>query len=79
MIVLLIGMISCTSKNDFNKGKRQLEQMGYTNVVETGYNMFCCSNSDSFSTGFRCLDKSGNVVKGCFCSSIGKGLTIRFE
>ena len=70
---------SCTSKNDFYNGKNQLENQGYTDVVDTGYNAFCCSDRDNFSTGFKAKDKKGNEVKGCICSGLLKGITIRFE
>jgi hypothetical protein len=80
VLVFLVAIFnSCTSDNDFNKGKRQLEMQGYSDVVNTGYTVFCCDEKDTFSTGFLCKDKSGNYVKGCFCSSPIKGITIRFE
>lgn len=79
LIFLATCTLSCTSSKDFEKGKQQLEQQGYTDVEETGYNFFCCDEKDQFSTGFRCKDKSGNVVEGCFCSAFFKGVTIRFE
>lgn len=56
----------CTSDNDFQKGKQQLEQQGYIEVENTGYNFFCCDEKDSFSTGFRCKNKNGVIIKGCF-------------
>lgn len=52
---------------------------GYTDVESTGYDVFCCSDKDTFSTGFQCKDKQGNTVKGCICSGVLKGITIRFE
>lgn len=70
---------SCTSNNDFQKGKKQLENQGYTDVVSTGHKYFCCGRGDNYSTGFKATDKNGEVVKGCICSGIGKGITIRFE
>lgn len=79
LIVITISLGSCTSSNDFEKGKRQLEMQGYTSVEKTGYNAFCCSDKDTYSTGFKCKDKQGNIVKGCICSGILKGITIRFE
>ena len=79
LIGALIALSSCTSSNDFDNGKSQLESMGYTNVSNTGYNAFCCSEDDGFSTGFRATDSKGNSVKGCFCSNMLKGITIRFE
>jgi hypothetical protein len=80
--IMLLGLLafnSCTSEEDFQKGKQQLEQQGYTDIVNTGYQAFCCSDKDEFSTGFKCKDKKGNTVKGCFCSAWLKGVTIRFE
>lgn len=70
---------SCTSDKDFRTGKRRLENQGYTNIKNTGYNMFCCSEDDNFSTGFTATDKNGYSAKGCFCSGVGKGVTIRFD
>lgn len=69
----------CSSENDFNNGKKQLESMGYTQVENTGHQFWCCGDSDGFSTGFKAKDRFGNAVVGCLCSSIGKGVTIRFE
>lgn len=79
--VLFIAIIlaGCTSENDFDKGRKQLEQMGYKDIENTGYDAFCCSDSDSFSTGFKCKDKQGNTVTGCFCSALLKGITVRFN
>lgn len=79
LLVLSFAFLGCTSSNDFDKGKRQLEMQGYTDVQKTGYNAFCCSDKDSFSTGFKCKDKAGSTVKGCICSGVLKGITIRFE
>lgn len=74
-----VYLFACTSSNDFNNGKNQLENMGYTDVVKTGYSFFCCGKDDSYSTGFTAKNKKGETVRGCMCSAIGKGITIRFE
>lgn len=79
LIFIIFFLASCTSSDDFELGKKQLEQQGYTDVKNTGYNFFCCDEKDTFSTGFKCKDKDGNVVEGCFCSTMLKGVTIRFE
>lgn len=79
VLCVVILFISCTNISDFDKGKKQLENQGYTNIKNTGYNWFCCDDKDTFSTGFTALDKNGNKVKGCICSGILKGVTIRFE
>lgn len=82
MKYLLIGLLflaSCTSDSDFNKAKKQLEAQGYTEIVNTGIDVFCCGENDSFSTGFKAKDKLGNQVSGCVCSGLLKGITIRFK
>lgn len=79
IIALIFAIQSCTSDNDFKKGKRNLEQQGYTNIKNTGYNAFCCSEDENFSTGFSATDKNGNTIEGCFCSTALKGVTVRFE
>lgn len=79
MLLVTLSFQSCTSSSDFKVGKQQLEQQGYTDVVNTGHNYFCCDEKDNFSTGFKCKDKNGNEVEGCFCSHLFKGVTIRFE
>lgn len=78
-LLFFIGLTSCSSNKDFEKGQRILEQQGYTDVTNTGYSMFCCSDQEEYSTGFECKDRNGNTVKGCFCSAFLKGITVRFE
>jgi hypothetical protein len=78
--ILFIAILSnCTSDEDFEKGKKQLLNQGYTEIENTGHSSFCCGKDDNFSTGFKCKDKNGNIVEGCFCSSAFKGITIRFK
>lgn len=70
---------ACTSSSDEENGIQQLKNMGYTDIKVTGYTMFCCSDEDTFKSGFTAKDKNGNKVEGCFCSGYFKGVTIRFE
>lgn len=79
LVLIALTLFSCTSNKDFEKGKKQLENQGYTDVVNTGHNYYCCSNDELYSTGFKAKDKNGDIVEGCFCLSILKGITIRFE
>lgn len=80
LVVFTAALLAgCTSDNDFRTGQEQLESQGYTDVVKTGYNAFCCGKDDDFSTGFKAKDKFGKSVEVCFCSGMGKGITIRFE
>lgn len=77
--ILSIMLLACTNSNDFDKGKSRLEAQGYTEIRNTGYDFFCCGEDDTFSSGFTAKDRNGNNVKGCICSGILKGITIRFE
>ena len=79
ILVLILLFIGCTSDSDFNKVKSQLEELGYTEIENTGYSILCCSEDDIFSTGFKAKDKDGNTIKGCVCSNILKGVTIRYR
>lgn len=63
LLTLMIAVTGCSSDNDFNKGKKLLEDQGYTEVVNTGHSFFCCDEKDTYSTGFKCKDKQGNEVK----------------
>ena len=74
-----VFLTACTSESDFQKVKKQLENQGYTNIKNTGYDLFCCSDDDTFSTGFTAIDKDGKKVDGCVCSGILKGSTVRFK
>ena len=79
LAALAMAASACSSSNDFEKGKKILEQQGYREIKNTGYEMFCCSEDDGYSTGFEAKAQNGEIIKGCFCSSLGKGVTIRFE
>lgn len=76
-VILLTA--SCTSSNDFEKGKQQLEQQGYKNIQNTGYKLFGCDEKDVFRSGFTATDSNGNKVEGCFCSGVLKGVTVRMK
>lgn len=78
--ILILVFSSClSSDNDFKKAERNLKAMGYSNIENTGYDMFCCAEDDVFSTGFSAIDTEGNIVTGCACSGWVKGVTIRFN
>ena len=79
LISIFLLAVSCTDDKAFAEGKRQLESQGYTDIINTGYDSFCCSKDDDFSTGFSAKDKNGNIITGCFCNGLFKGVTIRFK
>ena len=79
MITSILILCSCTSNNDFEKGKKQLEQQGYTNVKDTGYKLLGCDEKDIYRQGFEAVDSKGDTIEGYFCSGIFKGVTVRIK
>ena len=78
-VLFSLALTSCTSNSDFEKGSKILESQGYSNVQNTGHSYFCCDEKDTYSTGFTAVGKDGTIVKGCFCSNLLKGITVRYE
>lgn len=74
-----LGEFDAPGKSVFQIGARQLEQMGYRDIQDAGFDIFCCGKSEIRSTGFRAKDSRGRPVTGCMCSGIFKGVTIRFN
>lgn len=79
LLVLLMGVIFLSGCTDESTSKRILEENGYTEIQITGYNAFCCSDDDTYSTGFKAKSPNGTIVSGCVCTGAFKGSTIRFE
>lgn len=78
-LICFASFFSCTSEEDFLKGKKVLENQGYTDITNEGYYWFCCGEDDTYSTGFKAISKKGEEVEGCICSCVGKGITVRFK
>ncbi|WP_062057353.1 hypothetical protein [Aquimarina longa] len=70
---------SSPSNSDFIIGKKKLEILGYRNIINIGHKWFCCKEEDSHSTGFHAIDKKGKIIEGCFCSTLGKEVRIKFK
>jgi len=78
-IFFLLAFLMAAGCTDQPKATKVLQDNGYTDVQITGYSPFACSDSDTFSTGFRAKSPSGVVVSGTVCSGFLKGATIRFD
>lgn len=75
LLSCLLVLAACT---DDSATKSTLQKAGYTDIQTTGYDMFACSDSDTFSTGFRAKNPQGQVVTGVVCCGLLKSCTIRF-
>lgn len=69
-------LTGCTSGD---KAREVLAAQGFTEIEITGYDVFGCSEDDTFHTGFKATAPNGNRVEGVVCSGILKGATVRFD
>lgn len=73
LVTLLVG---CT---DENNTRSTLRKSGYSDINITGYSWLACGDDDTFHTGFRAKNPSGEIVEGTVCCGlVAKGCTIRF-
>ena len=74
--VLALLLSGCTNKDDAD---RALSAQGFTNIQETGYDFFACSQDDFYHTGFKATNTNGKIVTGTVCSGLlFKSATIRY-
>lgn len=71
-----LATAACSSEGD---ARRALNGAGYTHIQITGYRLFGCAKSDTFSTGFEAVGPGGARVSGVVCSDWLKGSTIRTD
>lgn len=62
-------MNACTNESD---ARRVLEEQGYTEIHFTGYDMFGCSEDDTYRTGFTATSPTGHRVSGVVCGGYMK-------
>lgn len=74
VILFAVAVAGCT---DVDAAKKALDGAGYTDVQTTGYQVFACSEDDTFHTGFKAKGPTGKPVEGVVCSGWMKGSTIR--
>lgn len=79
VVLFIAGLcftLACTDEAGTHKA---LQMHGFSKIETTGYSPFSCGNDDAFSTGFRALNPTGQVVEGTVCCGMwGKGCTVRF-
>ena len=80
MVVVLSTIVSvmCNGCTSPEASRETLRKGGYTDIVITGWDAFGCSDSDTFSTGFRARNPQNQAVEGVVCCGLLKRCTIRF-
>lgn len=81
MIGVICAILFClNSCTDEKEAQRILTANGYTNIEFTGRAWLACSESDTYSTGFRAKGPTGQTIEGAVCSGLlFKNSTIRFH
>lgn len=75
-LAAMVLLASCTNEDDTI---RTLRSSGYTDIVTTGWEPMSCSKDDTFETGFRAKNPTGQWVRGVVCCGlVFKGCTVRF-
>jgi hypothetical protein len=73
--------MSCSMpQEDKSEGIRQLEHLGYTEIVTTDPDMLetCCGEGYAYSNKFSAKDHNGIEVHGCICANYGDAVVIKF-
>lgn len=76
LMLMALVLVACSAPDE---STRTLEKSGYTNIETTGWEPFSCGEKDSFSTGFRATNPSGQPVEGVVCCGVIKRCTVRFS
>jgi len=78
LLLLTLLMAGCSCTNEPHHVNRILETQGYTNINQTGYSFWGCSEDD-VGTGFTATSISGQTVEGVVCCGAwsGKACTTR--
>lgn len=75
--LIILGPRACT---DSESALRVLRAQGYTKVEITGWRPFAKGKDDFYSTGFRAVAPSGEVVTGTVTSGFWfKSSTVRLD
>jgi len=67
-----------TSCTDEGRTRSTLHSIGFTDVQTQGYDMWACSEDDSYSTQFTATNPQGQRVSGAVCCGLLKNCTVRF-
>jgi hypothetical protein len=77
ILPLVLALVGCTQPD---KARELLNAQGYSDIQITGYNVWGCSDDDTYHTGFRAKSANGSVIEGTVCAGLFfKGATIRFD
>jgi hypothetical protein len=78
IIAIILFALSSSGCTDEQSSVRTLRNAGYSDIEVGGYEMFACSDSDTFSTKFTATNPRGERVNGVVCCGWLKHGTVRF-
>lgn len=80
VILIILGswIVSAIGFTDASGTRRILNQMGYTDITITGRRPFAREENEYYSTGFRAISPTGQIVTGTVTKG-WRGLTVRWD
>lgn len=78
-LISLFVILSIRGFSDKRGAVSVLQQQGYSQITITGVRPFMRSSGELFSTGFRAMSPSSNLVTGAVTKGVWQGSTIRFD
>lgn len=75
LTLILLALTACTNESS---SEHALRSAGFSEITFQGYDMFACSDSDTFATKFTAKNPSDVFVKGTVCCGWVKNCTIRY-
>lgn len=77
-VVFAFALTLCACSNETDS-RQALQKSGYVDIQITGWEPFSCGEDDTWSTGFRAKNPTGQQVNGVVCCGLLiKSCTVRF-
>jgi hypothetical protein len=76
--ILTIALLLAAACTDEDRSRKTLDNLGFTDVVFTGYQPFACGDDYVFETGFKAKNPNGKSVEGVVCCGALKGCSVKF-
>lgn len=74
--ITAVTLSACTVSD--SEARSVLKKAGYTNIEIGGYDMFACSDEDTFASQFTATNANGMKIHGTVCCGWLKSCTIRY-
>jgi len=78
LLILTTAIVLCAC-TDVPGATEAIKNTGLEPIEVGGYDLFSCSEKETWSTKFVAQRADGTIVKGVVCRGLLKGSTVRFK